>query len=456
MSNDIDNKTKVIEWFEDDFQKTAKNTAHVVRTEEGKVKYSFSACNESGLDFGEFSFKVKVTDRKNNEVIGTATIQAGEWRNGEKKNFKSQFAIPGDVQGISFLMYSESVRFKVAEKKKITTQYYNKNSSNTGSSAKNNNANYTDMKSIRTMNKMRQGKSGGAIALIVLGIFNLIAALDETGTTVELVEYLGLGVIFLVVGILMKRRSSSRAKRIKIYESMVNPNGNTSLYDLSVNAGISLQKVAEELQELTVKGFFPGAYVDKQNKLFVMTRNGKPIESVEASANENKKMRRKAARKNGELPSTIEDLVTMTDDADLKNKLLGLQMITKKIDKRVEAKPELEEQVKDFREKYYPEVVRLADGYNEKISILSKHTVDVSTGEESKSDIQIKCGEDNLSKQAQEIKVQLIKLIDSVTEASENLLERLHEGDIMDITTDIQMLQTTLASKGLLDSDFDL
>ena len=31
-----------------------------------------------------------------------------------------------------------------------------------------------------------------------------------------------------------------------------------------------------------------------------------------------------------------------------------------------------------------------------------------------------------------------------------------HEDDIMDITTDIKMLQTTLASKGLLDSDFDI
>ena len=61
-----------------------------------------------------------------------------------------------------------------------------------------------------------------------------------------------------------------------------------------------------------------------------------------------------------------------------------------------------------------------------------------------------------LAEQAAEIKTQLISLIDSVTEASENLLEKLHEDDIMDITTDIKMLQTTLASKGLLDSDFDI
>ena len=61
-----------------------------------------------------------------------------------------------------------------------------------------------------------------------------------------------------------------------------------------------------------------------------------------------------------------------------------------------------------------------------------------------------------LEEQATEIKKQLISLIDSVTEASDNLLERLYEDDIMDITTDIQSLQTTLSSKGLLDSDFDI
>ena len=61
-----------------------------------------------------------------------------------------------------------------------------------------------------------------------------------------------------------------------------------------------------------------------------------------------------------------------------------------------------------------------------------------------------------LAEQAAEIKKELVTLIDSVTEASENLLERLHEDDIMDITTDIKKLQTTLANKGLLDSDFDI
>jgi uncharacterized coiled-coil DUF342 family protein len=125
--------------------------------------------------------------------------------------------------------------------------------------------------------------------------------------------------------------------------------------------------------------------------------------------------------------------------------------ITKKIDQRVEERPELESQVKDFREKYYPEVVRLTDEYNEKIEGIGKYE-----SERAADPLEINANPNYLEEQAAEIKVQLISLIDSVAEASENLLEKLHEDDIMDISTDIKMLQTTLASKGLLDSDFDL
>ena len=199
-------------------------------------------------------------------------------------------------------------------------------------------------------------------------------------------------------------------------------------------------------------GFFKEAYVDINNRLLVMTRNGEPLESVEKTAAANRTAKRKAAREKGVVPESIDDLITMTDDGEIKSKLRSLRTITKKIDQRVEERPELEDQVKDFREKYYPEVVRLTDEYNEKIANLGKYGDEKVT----EDPLEINANPNYLQEQAQDIKKQLVSLIDSVTEASENLLEKLHEDDIMDISTDIKMLQTTLASKGLLDSDFDL
>jgi hypothetical protein len=175
---------------------------------------------------------------------------------------------------------------------------------------------------------------------------------------------------------------------------------------------------------------------------------------AEKSAAADKKARRRAAREKGQLPESIDDLIIMTDDAEIKSKLKTLRTITKKIDQRVEEAPELTDQVKDFREKYYPEVVRLTDAYNEKIADLGKYDTEKPAADPDKPVIDL--DPNSLERQADDIKKQLVSLIDSVTEASENLLEKLHEGELMDISTDIQMLQTTLASKGLLDSDFDL
>ena len=243
-----------------------------------------------------------------------------------------------------------------------------------------------------------------------------------------------------------------RGKLVRAYESKINYKGNTSLDDLAAFVGKPVNKVADDLQKMIVEGFFPDAYIDINNRLLVMTKNGEPLENPEKTAAAHKVAKRKAAREKGIVPESIDDLITMTDDAEIKAKLRSLRTITRKIDQRIEERPELESQVKDFREKYYPEVVRLTDEYNEKIADLGKYNDEKVT----EDPLEINANPNYLEEQAAEIKVQLISLIDSVAEASENLLEKLHEDDIMDISTDIKMLQTTLASKGLLDSDFDL
>lgn len=311
---------------------------------------------------------------------------------------------------------------------------------------------YVKRKNDKRLNKKRLGKSGWTVTALVFGILFAMAALADSNTSAEIIEYFSLSGICLATSLGLKLSLGGKAKRIRAYESRVNMNGNTSIDELASYVGRKPDKVADDLQKMIVDGFFPEAYVDINNRLLVMTRNGEPIESPEKTAAANKVARRKAAREKGVVPETIDDLITMTDDSQIKTKLKELRTITRKIDQRVEERPDLTNQVKEFREKFYPEVVRLTDEYNEKIANL-----DSGSGREPDADkLEINANPNYLQEQAREIKEQLIKLIDSVTEASENLLEKLHEDDIMDITTDIQMLQTTLASKGLLDSDFDL
>ncbi len=304
---------------------------------------------------------------------------------------------------------------------------------------------YTKRRTDKKLNKMRLGKSTGAVWSVVGAALFAMAALGSSGDPASIAQYTIIAGALGLLGAGLKIFSSIRAKRIRAYEARINYKGN--------NVGRPVEKVADDLQQMIVAGFFPNAYIDFNNRLLVMTKNGVPLESVEKTAAANRTAKRKAARDKGIVPESIDDLITMTDDSEIKAKLRTLRTITKKIDKRIEERPDLTDQVKEFREKYYPEVVRLTDEYNEKIANLGRESKEENINE---SPLEINANPNYLEEQAADIKKQLISLIDSVAEASENLLERLHEDDIMDISTDIKMLQTTLANKGLLDSDFDL
>lgn len=530
-----DDRRAVLEWFETDFKETAKSTTKTARLDDGKVSYTFSVVNNSGIDFSRFSFRVKILNKADGKEIGSAKINAGQWLNGEKKNFKSKIAIPQNVRSISFVMFSESVDYEgvPAERmvdrmddrmetpfddlrelgemltgadgsggvlgelfgtggmpettvtrttttrtpsgtttttttttkrgnssttEKTTTTRQSASSQNRSSQSRSRQQSssapkttYAQRRLEKKLNKMRLGKSGWTVAGIIMGALFTMSAMGSGNDPEFMVGSLCVAAASFIAAAAVKIFNSTRAKRIRAYEAKINPKGNTSIDDLAAHVGRSPEKVADDLQKMIVSGFFPEAYVDINNRLLVMTKNGEPLEPVDKSAAANRKKKRKAARDQGLVPESIDDLITMTDDSQIKSRLKSLRTITKKIDQRLEERPDLTDQVKEFREKYYPEVVRLTDEYNEKIADLGNLEPSAP-----KSETEINANPNYLQEQAAEIKDQLIQLIDSVTEASENLLERLHEDDIMDITTDIKMLQTTLASKGLLDSDFDI
>ena len=534
MTNAIDARAAIAEWFETDFKDSAKATTKTSRLDDGRLSYSFSVVNNSGFDFDKFSFKIKVIDRTNNMEIGTASINAGKWASGEKKTFKSRLAIPPGVRNLSFVMYANSLDYEAmpadgaapvvqepsgsfrdigdiltgadgsggvfgelfgtggmpqsggktvttrttttrnangtTTTKTTTTTTTRKPNSGTRSTSTNrpvgsqqadssSQSTFTQRRNEKKLNKKRLGKSGWTVASLVTGIVFLMSAAGSTDAPEFRLGVAIVGAILIAAAGIMKLVLNTRAKRIRTYEAKINKNGNTSIDELAAAVGKPFNKVADELQAMIADGFFPQAYVDINNRMLVMTKNGVPIESVERSAAEIKAAKRKKARDGGLAPESLDDLITMTDDSELKLKLKTLRTITRKIDERVEQVPELEKQVKDFREKYYPEVVRLTDDYNEKIADMGKIETELVKEEvttDSTGAPVLNTNPNYLQEQADEIKAQLINLIDSVTEASENLLEKLHEDDIMDITTDIKMLQTTLASKGLLDSDFDL
>ena len=356
MTNAIDARAAIAEWFETDFKDSAKATTKTSRLEDGRLSYSFSVVNNSGFDFDKFSFKIKVIDRTNNIDIGTASINAGKWASGEKKNFKSRLAIPEGVRNLSFVMYANSLDYEAipadgaapvvrdvsgtfkdfgeaitgadgsggvfgelfgtggmpqsggktvttkttttrtangtTTTRTTTTTTTNRPNSGTVNTAPRRqqyggqqarpaeqNGTFTQRRNEKKLNKKRLGKSGWTVASLITGVLFLFAAAGSTGEAAVGTAIIGAALV--VTAGIMKLVLNARAKRIRTYEAKINKNGNTSIDDLAAYVGKPFTKVADDLQAMIADGFFPEAYVDIDNRLLVMTKNGVPIEPVE-------------------------------------------------------------------------------------------------------------------------------------------------------------------------------
>ena len=71
-------RSAVIEWFRSRFSREAAATAKTSRLPDGSLGFVFSVVNSSGVDFENFSFLVKVSDRESGRLIGSANINAGQ------------------------------------------------------------------------------------------------------------------------------------------------------------------------------------------------------------------------------------------------------------------------------------------------------------------------------------------------------------------------------------------
>ena len=372
MTNAIDARAAIAEWFETDFKDSAKATTKTSRLDDGRLSYSFSVVNNSGFDFDKFSFKIKVIDRTNNMEIGTASINAGKWASGEKKTFKSRLAIPPGVRNLSFVMYANSLDYEAmpadgaapvvqepsgsfrdigdiltgadgsggvfgelfgtggmpqsggktvttrttttrnangtTTTKTTTTTTTRKPNSGTRSTSTNRpvGSQQADSSSQSTFTQRRNEKK---LNSLVTGIVFLMSAAGSTDAPEFRLGVAIVGAILIAAAGIMKLVLNTRAKRIRTYEAKINKNGNTSIDELAAAVGKPFNKVADELQAMIADGFFPQAYVDINNRMLVMTKNGVPIESVERSAAEIKAAKRKKARDGGLAPESLDDLI---------------------------------------------------------------------------------------------------------------------------------------------------
>lgn len=192
-------------------------------------------------------------------------------------------------------------------------------------------------------------------------------------------------------------------------------------------------------------GFFPEGHLDsKQTCLMLDDATYRQYLQVE---NERKRIAAEEASRpkstepvNPELQTMIAEgqeyihkihyLNDIIEDEVISEKMLRTENLLKEIFKRVEEAPEQMTKMHKLMNYYLPTTLKLLQAYSE--------YDDVSTP-----------GQDILS-----AKQEIEKTIDIINEAFAELLNKLFQASVYDVTTDAQVLQTMLAKEGLTKNNF--
>ena len=288
------------------------------------------------------------------------------------------------------------------------------------------------------------------VALLGLGILSMLIlnlALPFIGIFLAVNRYVlwPLLIIFLLMA-LGGRHMMTRVNRYKKYILALGGKTYGPVSELAYSVNKSEVFVRNDLQKMINASWFKQGRLTHDREILMVHRDA--YESYEAQRNHQFEMERiqEANRQvHEQLPSQarlviqkgedfmkeIHEKKVAISDYDMTLKLSELETTLKKIFKRVETHPEVVPQVRKMMDYYLPTTVKLLDAYVQ----LDKQTIDGANISAAKAEIQ--------------------ESLDTLAAAYEKLLDDLFQDVMLDVSTDIAVLNTMLTQDGLKANGFD-
>jgi 5-bromo-4-chloroindolyl phosphate hydrolysis protein len=257
------------------------------------------------------------------------------------------------------------------------------------------------------------------------------------------------GVLFFVSLILAFRGIClrKRTKRFRLYLNVLNGRTYCTVRELAAAGGYSAKFIVKDLRKMIRAGLFEEGYLDDQ-KTCLMTDYETYNQYLETMKNakerqedEKREQEKWVGREGGsELKTAIDEgknyirAIKEANDAlpeaEISEKLDQLEQVTGEIFRYVEQHPEKLPEIRKFMSYYMPITLKLVNAYQRYDRLGS----DTSETESAKLEIKGTLG--------------------TINKAYRNLLKKLMQTDILDVSTDISALQTILAQEGLTEDDF--
>ena len=252
-------------------------------------------------------------------------------------------------------------------------------------------------------------------------------------------------VIFLLVafiGLLM----SSRVRRFRKYIQVLAGDTQVEVSELASSVGKSVNFIRRDLKSMIATNWFKEGYLTHDGQVLIISKAAYEEYKVNQQYRLEAEQRQEQIRQMHEqLPVQARAIIGQGEDFikaihgnkvaiseyDLTIKLSHLESILKKIFKRVEKHPEVVPQMRKMMDYYLPTTIKLLEAYVQ----LDKQAIQ---------------GVNILS-----AKTEIEESIDTLTLAYEKLLDDLFEDIMIDVSTDISVLNTMLAQDGLTNGDFE-
>ena len=292
----------------------------------------------------------------------------------------------------------------------------------------------------------------GCIGAVSSGLTTLIGTAAEATignipgvTTISTI----FGILFLIslTSIIVGFQLRKRMKRFQLYQKVLNGRTYCMIKELSAASGQNSKFIIKDLRKMIKAGLFEEGYLDKQETC-LMTDYKTYAQYLETMKNvkeqqeaEEREKEKWANRQGGAvLKETIDEgknyirTIKAANDAlpeaEISEKLDQLETVTTKIFNYVEQHPEKLPEIRKFMCYYMPITLKLVNAYQK----FDEHGAN----------------EEEIIVTKLEIKGTL----DTINKAYLNLLKKLMQADILDVSSDISALETILAQEGLTEDDF--
>ena len=212
-----------------------------------------------------------------------------------------------------------------------------------------------------------------------------------------------------------------REHRFKLYDAACAGRDWVSIEELAKKAGISPRRCHQDLEAMLERGLLPkSAYIDNGEGCLILKPGAAPQKETPATQPE--------ADNEDRYKAILRQIRKLNDDIPdeaVSRRIDEMEDLTGRIFNAVREKPEKEPQIKSFMSYYLPTTLKLLRSY--------------ADFEQSGAD-----GEN-----IRAAKAEIERILDTLVDGFKKQLDKLYESDAMDISSDIDVLESMLRRDGL-------